>query len=176
MGVPRLSPSFRAHSWGGQEGTDGPGQCRDGGGTFSGGRAGLSLLPRASWGQFGAGSVPSRAGTHLVHAPVVAILLSTRREPPGPGSCKETREGDKSGGRQGGESPQLHGDSQPPDTPWVLGSPWQVSQPSPTFMPRLNSKLPENLEAGMCVPLSQPHGDLLPLGEPWKDQYSDSEW
>lgn len=50
---------------------------RDGGGTFSGGRAGLSLLPRANWGQFGAGSVPSRAGTHLVHAPVVPILLAT---------------------------------------------------------------------------------------------------
>lgn len=29
--------------------------------------------------------------THLVHAPVVPILLATRREPPGPGGCKETR-------------------------------------------------------------------------------------
>lgn len=74
LGKGMLSPSCRAHARGGQEGTDG---SRDGGGTFSGGRAGLSLLPRANWGQFGAGSVPSRAGTHLVHAPVVPILLAT---------------------------------------------------------------------------------------------------
>lgn len=70
---------------------------RDGGGPFLGGAAGLSLLPKANHhGGSLLPAVPCQEGreiTHLVHAPVVPVLLTSRREPPGPGGCKETRGG-----------------------------------------------------------------------------------
>lgn len=37
--------------------------------------------------------LPCQGIAHLVHAPVIPILLASRREPPGPRGCKETHEG-----------------------------------------------------------------------------------
>lgn len=84
------------------------------------------------------------------------------------------------GTKVGTGSPQLHGDIHLPDTPWVLGSPGQVAQPSPTFVCETQLKVvfpPRKFGGRNVFPfLPAPKGDLLPLGEPWKDQYSDSEW
>lgn len=57
-------------------------------------------------------------------------------------------------------------------------NPTPLSGPDPTWGSR--GVLPPRewlgLGAGMGFPFPQPNGGLLPLGEPWKDQYSDSEW
>lgn len=83
-----------------------------------------------------------------------------------------------------GGSPQLHEDSQVPRAARIWGSLWWVSQLKPIFRLRSSpGRYPPwgcpiwGLGRGLGFPYPQHWGGLLlPLGELWKDQYSDSEW